>query len=411
MQYDAILIRLGELFLKGRNRHLFVGRLFQTIKSKLTPFPEAALEIKHDHILVTLNGADGNEVMRRLDFVFGIHSYALGTRCESEMASICKTTLPLALELGRNGRKIKLETTRGWKKFPGTSISVSQQVAEYILRNAPPDAVTLSVKQPDETIHIMIKAGYTMLVSRIVPAGGGLPVGLNGRTLLMLSGGLDSPVAGYLMMKRGLDLEGIHFESPPYTTVRARQKVYDIAGKLAGYLPDETLRLHIIPFTRLQQEIFTHVPKSYGITIMRRMMYRIATGVAEKRKIRLLSNGESIGQVASQTPDSMHAINAVTAMPIVRPVACLDKSEVVSIAKAIDTFEISIRPYEDCCTVFVPRNPTTAPKQKKCEHCETLFEWAGLVQECIENAEFVEVRAGQPITLDSETSDEISSLL
>jgi len=411
MQCDAILVRLGELFLKGRNRQRFVDRLFQTVKTKLAGFPDVALELKHDHILVSLNGTDERAVIKQLDFVFGIHSYALGTRCESNLESICKTALPVALEACKDGKAIKFETRRGWKKFPGTSISVSQQVAEYVGQHAPAGSIIYNVKQPDQTIHILIKASHALVVSKIVPGSGGLPVGLNGRSLLMLSGGLDSPVAGYLMMKRGLKVEGLHFESPPYTTVRARQKVYDLAEKLAHYLPNETFRLHVVPFTALQKEIFAHVPESYGMTIMRRMMYRVAAGVADRHKIRLLSNGESLGQVASQTPDSMWAINAVTDIPVIRPVACMDKSEVVVYAKKIDTFDISIRPFEDCCTVFVPKSPATAPKKDKCDLFEKSFDWASLVEECIEKTEVVEIRAGHAISLDSDTTDEICSLL
>ncbi len=410
MQYDAILVRFGELFLKGKNRQRFIDRLFQTAKTKLAGFPEVVIQLKYDHILVTLNGADDRAVLNQLDFVFGIHSYALGKICKSSMDDICKTALPVAIEACKDGQAIKFETRRGWKKFPSNSISVSQQVAEYVGEHAA-GAVTYNVKNPDLAIRILIKADHTLVVSRTVLASGGLPVGLNGRSLLMLSGGLDSPVAGYLMMKRGLQVEGLHFESPPYTTVRARQKVYDLAEKMAHFLPNGKFRLHVVPFTTLQKELFAHVPESYGMTIMRRMMYRVVAGVAERHKIRLLSNGESLGQVASQTPDSMWAINAVTEMPVIRPVACMDKSEIVEIAQKIDTYEISIRPFEDCCTVFVPQSPATAPKKEKCEQYELKFDWAPLVQACIENTEIIDVQAGHPISLDSDTTDEICSLL
>lgn len=411
MPYDTILLRFGELFLKGRNRRLFIDRLLKTAREKLAGFPNVELELKYDHILVTLNGADDGEVMGQLDYVFGIHSYALGKVCDSTMESICETALPVAVDACSDGRSIKFETTRGWKKFPGTSISVSQQVAEYVGRNAPANAVNFNVKQPDQVIHIMIKKQHTMVVAQMVPASGGIPVGLSGRTLLMLSGGIDSPVAGYFMMKRGLVLEGIHFESPPHTSARARQKVYDLAERLAHYHPEGKLRLHVVPFTKLQQEIFRHSSESYGMTIMRRMMYRVAAGIAEQHDIRLLSNGESLGQVASQTPDSMWAINAVTSMPVVRPVACMDKGDIVDIAKRIGTFDISIRPYEDCCTVFVPKYPSTAPKMAKCEQNEKTFEWEPLAAECIGNTEIIEIEAGQPLSVDGDTTEQISSLL
>jgi thiamine biosynthesis protein ThiI len=411
MHYDSILVRFGELFLKGKNRHRFVDRLYGTIRQKLAGFSEVKLELKYDHVLVTLNGADNRAVMKQLDYVFGIHSYALGKSCKSTPESVFETALPVALAACQNGQTIKFETRRGWKKFPGTSIEISQQTARYVEDNAPADSIHFNVANPDLTIHILIKPEHTVVVSEIIPASGGLPIGLNGRSLLMLSGGVDSPVAGYLTMKRGLQVEGLHFESPPYTTPRARQKVYDIAEKLAHFHPDGKFRLHLVPFTELQKAIFANVPESYGMTIMRRMMYRISAGVAERSRIRLLSNGESLGQVASQTPESMWAINAVTEMPVIRPVACMDKDEITILAKKIETFEISIRPFEDCCTVFVPKSPATAPKKDKCELFESKFEWQPLLQECIEKTEVIEVQAGHPILLDSDTTDEICSLL
>lgn len=411
MQYDAIFVRYGELFLKGRNKRRFIDKLFSTVQSKLSGFPELVLERKNDHILVILNGTDYQAVIRQLDFVFGIHSYGLARVCENTMESICATALPMAVEACSSGGAIKFETKRGWKQFPLNSIQVSQQVAEYVGQHAPEGTIRYNVAQPDVVVRIFIKPHRAMVLSSLIQASGGLPIGLNGRALLMLSGGLDSPVAGYLMMKRGLMLEGIHFESPPHTTVRARQKVFDLAEKLAHYLPSKSLPVHVIPFTKLQQEIFSKVPESYGMTVMRRMMYRIAAGIADRRRIRLLANGESLGQVASQTPDSLYAISAVTHVPVVRPVACMDKSEIVDIARKIDTFDISTRPFEDCCTVFVPQFPVTAPKVEKCEQFERVFEWQSLVEECIDKANLVEVRAGTPVALDQDTSEEINSLL
>ena len=274
MQYDAILIRLGELFLKGKNRQRFVDRLFQTMRTKLAGFPDLVLENQRDHFMITLNGTDDRLVREQLDYVFGIHSYALGKICDSTLEAICETAVPVALEACADGKSIKFETRRGWKKFPMESIDVSRHVAEHVWDHAPEGAITYNVAKPDLAIRILIKEKQTLVVSKLVPASGGLPIGINGRTLLMLSGGLDSPVAGYLMMKRGLEVEGLHFESPPYTTARARQKVFDLAEKLAHYLPKEVFRIHVVPFTKLQKEIFANVPESYGMTIMRRMMYR-----------------------------------------------------------------------------------------------------------------------------------------
>jgi thiamine biosynthesis protein ThiI len=411
MEYDAILIRLGELFLKGKNRFRFIDRLYQTVVNKLAVFPELGLERTSDHFMVRLNGVAYEDVIKQLDYVFGIHSYALGKRCESTMDSICETALPVAMEVCDGGRTTKFETKRGWKHFPVQSMQVSQRVALYVGENAPEGSITYNVGNPDSIVRIIIKEDQSLIVAKEIKASGGLPIGLNGKGLLMLSGGLDSPVAGYLMAKRGLEVEGLHFESPPYTTAKARQKVYDLAEKLAHYHPRGLFHLHVVPFTKLQKEIFAHVPESYGMTIMRRMMYRVTAGVAERHKIRMLGNGESLGQVASQTPASMWAINAVTDMPVIRPVACMDKDEIVDIARRIDTFEISIRPFEDCCTVFVPKSPSTSPNKQKCERFERNFDWEPLVQECIDNTEIVVIKAGQPISLDSDTTDEICDLL
>ncbi len=411
MQYDAILIRLGELFLKGKNKQSFIDRLFQTVKTKLKNFPAVTVEKSNDHFMVFLNGTDYQAALKQLDFVFGIHSYALGKICETELEAICETALPVAIEACRSGVSIKFETKRGWKKFPLNSIEISQQVAAYVGTNAPEGTIRFNVARPDAVVRVFVKKQYSLVVAKVIPASGGLPIGLNGKALLMLSGGLDSPVAGYLLMKRGLEVEGIHFESPPYTTARARQKVYDLAEKMAHYLPKGKIRIHVVPFTNLQKEIFSSVPENYGMTVMRRMMYRISAGIAEQHKIRLLGNGESLGQVASQTPASMWAINAVTDLPVIRPVACMDKVEIVGIARKIGTYDISIRPYEDCCTVFVPKFPVTFPKKEHCDRYEKRFDWEPLVQACIANTEMVEIKAGEPIQLDSETTDEICGLL
>lgn len=411
MHYDVILVRLGELFLKGKNKQRFTGKLFSTICARLNTFEELRIENQRDHFLIELNGTDYTAVLQQLNYIFGIHSFALGKCCTPSMESICETTLPVAIEACSNGNSIKFETRRGDKKFPHTSISISQQVAQYVGTHAPEGTIHFNVPAPDLTLHIFVKPTHALILSKVLPAQGGLPIGLNGKSLLMLSGGLDSPVAGYLLMKRGLEVEAVHFESPPYTTPRARQKVYDLAEKLAHYLPNTQFRLHVVPFTNLQKELFASIPDNYSMTIMRRMMYRICAGLAENQKIRLLANGESLGQVASQTPDSMWAINAVTDLPVLRPVACMDKDEIVAIAKKINTFEISIRPFEDCCTVFVPKSPSTSPKKEKCEKFETRFDWKPLVQECIEQTKVITITAGKTIAVDTETTDDICSLL
>ena len=382
--------------------------MLQTVRHKLRPFDGVVCSRSNDHINIVLNGADPDAVGEKLKLVFGFQSFQLYIQCESEIESIKQATLAVVRSLEEQDQSIKVIVQRSDKQFPMKSPELGQLLGHHIRDNS---SVRVHLSNPDIKVKVMIRREKSFVVSRELPAPGGLPIGVNGKSLLMLSGGLDSPVAGYLMMKRGLALEGLHFESPPYTSPRARQKVFDLAEKLAHYMPNDKLPLHVVPFTALQKAIFENIPESYGMTVMRRMMYRVCEGIAQRRGVDLLANGESLGQVASQTPASMAAINCVTSMPVIRPVACMDKCEIVDIARRIDTFEISIRPFEDCCTVFLPKSPATAPKREKCERFEAAFDWEPLVQACVEGTERILIEAGKPIRIDSETSDEICALL
>ncbi len=408
MKYDGIIVKFGELFLKGKNRWRFIDRVLQTMKNKLEKYEELSYFKTNDHINISLNGIDPEPVIKQLNFVFGLERYQFYTRCETNIESIKETTLAVIKEIENDGKSIKIHVKRGDKKFPLTSPQTAQAVGAYVAENS---SIAIDLDNPQLKVKIMIRTDESFVVAREISALGGLPIGLNGKSLLMLSGGLDSPVAGHLMMKRGISVEGLHFDSPPYTSPRARQKVFDLAEKMAHYMPNGKMVLWLVPFTKLQKEIFEHIPDSYGMTIMRRMMYRIGEGVALRTGSALLSNGESLGQVASQTPQSMMAINSVITIPTIRPVACMDKTEIMAIAEEIDTYDISIRPYEDCCTVFLPKNPATAPKREKCEQYEKRFDWAPFIEECINNVEKVIIEAGNPIHIDIDTSDEICSLL
>jgi tRNA uracil 4-sulfurtransferase len=409
MKYDGIIVKFGELFLKGKNRFRFIDRVLATMKNKLIEFEEELTYFKtNDHINISLNGVKPEAVIEKLNFVFGLERYQLYTHCATEMQAIMDTTLAVIKEIENDDKSIKIFVKRGFKRFPLQSPQMAQKLGIFIADNS---TIKVDLDKPDLKVKVLIREEQSFVVSKEVLALGGLPIGLNGKSTLMLSGGLDSPVAAYLMMKRGLMVEGLHFDSPPYTSPRARQKVLDLAEKLAHYMPNGKFVVWMVPFTKLQKEIFAHIPDSYGMTVMRRMMYRIAEGVANYTKSSLLSNGESIGQVASQTPQSMLAINSVITIPNIRPVACMDKVEIMDIARKIDTYDISIRPYEDCCTVFLPKNPATTPTAAKCEKYELKFDWAPFVDECISNIEKVIVEAGKPILVDEETSDEICALL
>ncbi|MBT3194222.1 MAG: tRNA 4-thiouridine(8) synthase ThiI [Verrucomicrobia bacterium] len=408
MTYDGIIASFGEVFLKGKNRSRFIDRALRTVKGRLAGIEQLTVSKTHANLNIALNGADSEAVLDRLSTVFGIQRYQLYTYCESDMNAIKETTLAVVNALEDDGKRIKVTATRGHKQFPFKSPEIARTVGQYIAEHSD---VPLDIRNPDLLVKIQVQKARTFIVSKETPGLGGLPLGINGTTLLMLSGGLDSPVAGYLMMKRGLEIEALHFDSPPYTSPRARQKVFDLAEKLAHYMPGGQLVVHVVPFTPLQKAIFGSVPESYGMTIMRRMMYRISERVAQRMGCPVLSNGESLGQVASQTPQSMLAINSVASMPVIRPVACMDKVEIMEIARRIDTYDISVRPYEDCCTVFVPKSPATAPTLKRCEQCETRFEWDALLDACVDGVESITVEAGKPLRIDADTSDEICALL
>ncbi|MEE0880374.1 MAG: tRNA uracil 4-sulfurtransferase ThiI, partial [Turicibacter sp.] len=281
-------------------------------------------------------------------------------------------------------------------------------VGAHLLINT--NHLSVDVHNPDMTVYVEVRREGTFIMADHIKGLGGFPVGISGKGLLMISGGIDSPVAGYLMQKRGVEVEAIHFASPPYTSIRSKQKVLDLMEKNAHYAPEDKIKVHIVPFTELQTAIYEHIPSSYTMTVMRRMMYRIAEGIAKKREILVLANGESLGQVASQTLASMYAINAVTNMPIIRPVATLDKNEIIEIAKKIDTYDISIRPYEDCCTVFVPEHPATNPSLEKCIEFEQNFDFGPLVQKCIDETEIITVRAGEMIELEDNMACALNDL-
>ena len=406
MKYDVIYASFGEVFLKGKNKMAFVKRIVKTFAKKT-----ADLGISHsysdDHILIELNGCDWQIVAEKLDKIFGIYSYSLGKICKNEMDEICKTALETVREEACENEKIKFETKRGWKQFPMKSPDISRFAAEFVAERF---NANYGISNSDRIVYITIKPHFTVVSAKKILASGGLPIGISGRALLMLSGGIDSPVAGYLMMKRGLAISCIHFESPPHTSIKAKQKVFDIAQNLSQFLPEGRINIYFAPFTKLQKEIFANVPQNYAMTIMRRMMLRIADKTARKYGISLIATGESIGQVASQTPQSINAINAVSNMPVIRPLACMDKNEIINIAKKIGTFDISIRPYEDCCTLFVPPNPATMPNIDKVEKFESDWNWRDLVDECVENIQKITVFEGKPVILDDETTKEICKL-
>ncbi|MDD4036384.1 MAG: tRNA 4-thiouridine(8) synthase ThiI [Bacilli bacterium] len=373
-----ILIKYGELTTKKGNLKYFVNTLYNNIKYKLEDL-EVNIIKERFRTFIEFNEKDLDEILKRLNYVFGIHSIVVGYKTKTNIESIKDD----ALVLLKNEKFItfKVETKRSYKDFPMNSLEISKLVGGHILKNI--DNIKVDVHNPDLILKIEIRKDNSYIYFKEIMGLGGYPTGTQEKGLLMLSGGLDSPVAGYLSLKRGIKLACIYFEAIPHTSIEARNKVINLIKKLVKYTDEITL--YIIPFTKIQETIYKNVDPSYMITIMRRMMYRISDKLAKKQKNLILINGESIGQVASQTLTSIAVINEVTNIPIIRPVACMDKIEIINIAKKIDTYEISILPFEDCCTVFVPKHPVINPKLDKTKAYEERFDFNNLIDEALAN--------------------------
>ena len=333
-----------------------------------------------------IRSADIDKCVLKLKNIFGIHDFAVGyTFKEKDFEIVCDNVLALVKE--KDFKTFKVETKRSDKNYPLDSMQISRSVGACILKNK--DNIKVDVSNPEVLINIEIRNNEVLVYFEKIKGLGGYPVGTLGKGLLMLSGGIDSPVAGYLAIKRGVKLEAIYFERPPHTSEDAKNKVLSLAKSLAEYNLD--IKVHVINFTEIQETIYKKVPHEYLITIMRRMMYRISEKIAYRNKMHILVNGESIGQVASQTLTSMKAINEVIKMPVIRPVACFDKNEIIKIAKDINTYETSILPFEDCCTIFVPKHPVINPESHLCEEYEKLFDYESLINKCIKEHEVIKV--------------------
>ena len=387
-----LLIKYGELTTKKGNRKFFIQTLEKNIRSILKKFN---FEIEYDYVrmYIKCEERDLEEIVSSLQKVFGIHGIVICHKANTK-DEIFEIALKLLKESG--AKTFKVETVRADKSFPIPSMEFSRQLGGYLLKNLD---VKVDVHHPAEIIKVEIRREGNFVYVKETPGIGGYPVGIQGKGILMLSGGIDSPVAGYLALKRGVDVECLYFESPPHTSVESKNKVITLASILNEY--SGHIKVHVIPFTKLQEEIYKKVDPEYVITIMRRMMYRIAEKVAHERKAKIIINGESIGQVASQTLSSMSVINAVTNMPVIRPVACMDKLEIISLAEKIGTYTTSILPYEDCCTIFLPKHPVIHPNLERVLNFEKNFDFESLVDECVQNKE----------TITSFENDEFEDLL
>ena len=389
-----ILIKYGELTTKKDNRKYFINLLCNNIEEKLKSF-DVVITKEHSRMYVEYDKTFEKDIIKALKTTFGIHAFSIVYKVETDTDLICKEVLRIFKE--KKFKTFKVETKRRDKTFEIFSIDFNKIVASYILKNS--SDIYVDVHNPEAYINIEINKDYTYFYFNEIKGLGGYPVSVQGKGLLMLSGGIDSPVAGYLALKRGVKLEAIYFEALPHTSLDAREKVITLAKKLSNYSGD--IKLHIVPITKLQEEIYQKIDGSYMITILRRMMYRISEKIARKNKDLILINGESIGQVASQTLTSMNVINEIVDIPVIRPVACFDKLEIIDIAKKIDTYETSILPYEDCCTIFVPKHPVINPHKEKCEEFEKLIDYEKLISDAIDNT----------ITINVNNEEEFSGLL
>lgn len=377
-----ILIKYGELTTKKENRKFFIKMLAQNIKNLLKNYN---ISLDYDRVRMYVAVEDEtkiNEVADKLSKIFGIHSVVICYKTASTEEDIKAKVLELLQKETFN--TFKVETKRADKSFPICSMDFNDLMGGFVLKNF---SCKVDVHNPELMIHIEIRREGTFIYFNEIKGSGGYPVGVQGKGLLMLSGGIDSPVAGYLALKRGINVEGLYFESPPHTSLEAKNKVIKLSSIINEY--SGNVKLHVVPFTKIQEAIYEHCNPEYMITIMRRMMYRIASRYAKKMGMEIIINGESVGQVASQTVTSMAVINEVTNMPIIRPVCCMDKLEIIEISKKIGTYETSILPYEDCCTIFLPRHPVINPKLEKCLKSESNFDFEPLIEECINNIEVI----------------------
>ena len=385
MECSHILVRFGELTTKGKNRKLFIRKLTQNTKEILKEFSHLRYEMSFDRLYIMLNNENPEAVCQKLQTVFGIHSFSVCYKVESDLEKIKEVCLQIIEK--NEGHTFKFKTKRNDKDYPLHSHDINTAIAGYIFHHTSKE-LKVDVHHPEILIQVELRKECTYVMDNVIQGAGGYPVGIGGKALLMLSGGIDSPVAGYLTLKRGVDIECIHYASPPYTNELAREKFLDLVDVLRHYTHGK-ITVHIIPFTDLQLAVYDHCDESYAMTIMRRMMYRIAEGVAHQNQCLALVNGESIGQVASQTLESMSVINEVIHMPVIRPVACMDKLEIIDIAQKIGTYDISIRPHEDCCTIFTPKQPATKPKSYKAEALEETWDYQTMINECIEQCETI----------------------
>lgn len=390
MNADMIMIHYGELSTKGDNRKAFIACLLHNVRCALKPYGVES-KADRDHIYVYLAGKDPKPIFERLKEVAGIQRLSLVMKAEPTLEAMQEAALAL-LQEEKGAKTFKLDVKRVNKRFPLDSYGISCAVADYVLDHS---SLTVDLHEPDARVKITLRVDASYLSCHEELGLGGYPLGMIGKVTMLLSGGIDSPVASYALIRRGIRIECLHFASPPYTSMAVVDKLKDILAKLNVYQPD--IKLQVLPFTKIQEAIYDNVPEPYCITIMRRMMIRLAVAMAKKNKCLAVATGESIGQVASQTLESIGVIEEVTNFPILRPLCATDKLSIIATSKRIDTYDISIRPYEDCCTIFKPKKPKTRPHLDECLLYESRFDYESLIQECLAGVETIYFSEGQEV--------------
>ena len=405
MQYTEVMVRYGELSTKVKNRKDFIGRLAGNITRLLNDFPEIEIHPKHDRLHIVLNGASFEEIDDRLKRVFGIQTYSPTIKVERNIEAVKKTALELMQDTFEDGMTFKVNTRRSDHEFEYDTNQINEMIGDYLFDNM--DNLKVKMKKPDMVLRIEVRKDAIYISNQLIKGAGGMPVGTAGKAVMMLSGGIDSPVASYLALKRGVDIEMVHFFSPPYTSDKALAKAKELAGILANY--SGKINFIAVPFAEIQEQIKEKLPEGYLMTIQRRFMLRLADMIRAKRGGLAIFNGESVGQVASQTLESMVAINDVTSTPVLRPVATMDKTEIIKLAEDIGTFDLSIKPFEDCCTIFAPPRPKTKPKLEEARKLEARLDVEGLLQRAMDGIEVTPIYPNETF-LDDQAQIDMSLL-
>jgi len=387
--YNILIVKYGEIGVKGKNRYIFENKLIKNVKNILKPIGKFNVYKEYGRIYVDLDGYDYEEVVEEVRKVFGIVGVCPAVRAEKDYNLLKELALKMLEEKIEQGYKsFKVDSRRGDKDFKLTSQEMSLDIGGYLVSQVK-DKIAVDVRNPEVKIHCELRQNHVMVYSDTIPGYGGLPLGTNGRAMSLLSGGIDSPVASWMVAKRGMELECIHFHSYPFTSEKSQEKVRDLAQILAKYCG--RVRLHKVNMLEIQKAIGLNCKDEEMTIISRRFMMRIAERVAESRHCDALVTGESIGQVASQTIQGLTCTNASVKMPVFRPLIAMDKTEIIEVAQKIGTFETSILPEEDCCTVFSPKKPVTKPKLDRIEKSENKLDVEKLIQDAIDNIEVEDI--------------------